>query len=130
MEKEIDESKPFSLVQETLQSIRKSLNQLTQIQLDPNYSLASKQVAKIEIVKSVYKDCTGLIGSESHAKFQEILHLEPSIEIVQDPRTRKDVDKRPYFDRKLDIKMDVFLINLQRELQLKGYFDNHDSTNE
>ena len=112
---------PFNMAISTLESLRYLLDEISKTERNPLLSDAGKQNLKIKSVKRFYTNSSPLLDEETVKKFKEILRIQsPKYLTLKNGIATGEETLR--FDFELDIQLDQYLIDIQRELQSKGYF--------
>jgi hypothetical protein len=117
-----DTKAPFNMAIATLLSLRKTLDDIRDIEGRIDYPAEERQRIKIELVKRFYVDSSPLIFKrEVLDKYKDILNLEPHRVVCINRNNQKQTPRIKY-SFELNKKMDEFLLNLQIELQKNKYY--------
>lgn len=118
----VDQAAPFNMAIATLMSLRQTLDMIRNIEGRIDYPPEERQRIKIELVKRFYVDSAPLLFDRKILdKFSYVLDLKPQIFICVDKRTGKRTKKIKY-SFELNKKMDIALLEIQRNLQDKKFF--------
>jgi len=119
--KPLEVKAPFNMAISTLESLRSLLDEITKIEGHPLLLDAEKQNLKIKLVKRFYCNSSPLLTEEIVSKYKAILEINPPEYTMTKNRVPTN-SKTLRFDFALDIKLEQFLIDIQRELQKEKYF--------
>lgn len=112
---------PFNMAISTLEALRSILSDIKRVYEDPYWSDAMKQKLKVHLVRRFYVDSSPLLNPEVVKKYKNILNLQPKeVRIIRNNKLTNDL--RVIFDWSLEIKLDNYLLEIQRELQKEKYF--------
>lgn len=112
---------PFNMAISTLESLRYLLDEISKTDRSPLLSEAGKQNLKIKSVKRFYTNSSPLLDEDTVKKFKQILEIKsPKHIMLKNGIATGEETLR--FDFELDVQLDQYLIDIQRELQSKGYF--------
>jgi len=113
---------PFNMAIATLMSLRNTLDRIRDIEGRIDYPPEERQRIKIELVKRFYVDSSPLINNEKIINsYKKILELQP-VQIIGINNSNLKQTKRIIYSYELNQELDLYLLNLQVQLQKNKYF--------
>jgi len=120
-----EDKAPFNMAIDTLRRIGGILDEIHKVACDGILSPEQKQNILVPLVQHFFFQASPLLKEEVVTQYQtQVLSLK-SIQVAM-AMTRCGITKKKevklLYDPELDLKMNILLLNIQRELQKEKYF--------
>ena len=118
-----DPKAPFNMAIATLMSLRQTLDHIRNIEAQILIPAEERQRIKIELTKRFYVDSSPLLFDKKVIdKYKAILDLKPAEYVCINKSNNANRKIKIKYSFELNKEMDLYLLELQVELQRKGYY--------